>query len=321
MQARYRLTSVNGSSPLQLPQVDGPFLGSAHIFYSIVFAGSQDHEDIKWMIKIPINGTPDIWDGLCAEALRTEALVLYMLRTETGVPVPAIIDADSSPHNEIHVPYLIMEYVTGLTLDQVWFHGDDEKGIRVIRSKVLQNLARAVLELGKYEFKHGGAPVFDSNGMLTDVGPSRELDIQAMINRWLDNEDCERVPLYTAVGPFGNAKEMYTSLLDQYPCDTEANIGVDKLLRLLVNLVSEPSKPRSTKGKEKASQHKKGFVLTHPDLSMRHIIVSKEGDIKAIVGWDGVHVAPRSLGNETFPPWLVRDFNTFAWRWRPSPVL
>ncbi|KAI2779857.1 hypothetical protein F4815DRAFT_493743 [Daldinia loculata] len=321
MQTRERFTSANGSSPLQLPQIDGPFLGSAHIFYSIEFVGFHNREDSKWIIKIPINGTPDIWDELCAEALRTEALVLYMLRTETCVPVPAIIDADSSPHNEIHVPYLIMEYVTGLTLDQVWFGGDGEKGIRAIRSKVLKNLARAVLELGKYEFKHGGAPVFDRNGMLIGVGPSKELDIQAMINRWFDNEDCERIPLYTAVGPFGNARGMYTTLLDQYPCDTEANTGVDKLLRLLVSLLREPSRPRSIKGKERASQHKKGFVLAHSDLSMRHIIVSKEGDIKAIVGWDGAHIAPRSLGNEAFPPWLVRDFNTFAWRWRPSPVL
>ncbi|KAI0119102.1 hypothetical protein F4814DRAFT_446909 [Daldinia grandis] len=321
MQNRYKLTSADDSPPLQLPQVDGPLLGSAHIFYSIEFADSQDRETLKWIIKIPINGTPDIWDELCAEALRTEALVLYMLCTETCVPVPAIIDADSSPHNEIHVPYLIMEYVTGLTLDQVWFGGGDEKGIRAIRSKVLQSLAKAVLELGKYEFKHGGAPVFDANGILIGVGPSRELNIQAMINCWLGNEDCEKVPLYIAVGPVRNAREMYTTLLDQYPCDTEASTGVDKLLRLLVSLIREPSRPRSTKGKEKASQRKKGFVLAHPDLSMRHIIVSKEGDIKAIVGWDGVHVAPRSLGNETFPPWLVRDFNTFVWRWRPSPVL
>ncbi|KAI0849879.1 hypothetical protein F5Y00DRAFT_260984 [Daldinia vernicosa] len=326
MQARYSCASDNGSSSLgssspQLPQVEGPFFGSAHIFYSIEFASSRDPDDTKWIIKIPINGTPDIWDGLCAEAIRIEALVLMTLRLESYVPVPAIIDADSSPHNELHVPYLIMEYVTGLTLDQVWFSGDDEKETRAIRSKVLRSLARAMLELGKYEFKHGGAPVFDDYGRIVSTGPERELNIQAMINRWFGNEDCERIPLYTAVGPFRNAREMYTTLLDQYPYDTEASVGVNKLLRLLVGLLREPSRPRSIKGKEKASRQKKGFVLTHPDLSMRHIIVSKEGKIKAIVGWDGVHFAPRSLGNEIFPPWLVRDFNTFVWRWRPSPVL
>ncbi|KAI8956668.1 hypothetical protein F5Y11DRAFT_342317 [Daldinia sp. FL1419] len=329
MEARHRLTSTNGSPPPDLPQVDGPFFGSAHIFYSIEFFDPQDRKAAKWAIKIPINGTPDIWDELCAEALRAEALVLYMLRTETHVPVPAIIDADSSPYNELHVPYLIMEYVAGLTLDQVWFGIDEEIGekeIRARRSKILQNLAQAMHQLGRYEFKHGGAPVFDDTGVLIGVGPSRELNIQAMVNRWLDNEDCERAPLYIAAGPFGDAGEMYTMLLDMYPCDTEASTGVDKLLRLLIHLIREPnssSEPASSKGKEKeeSNRQNKGFVLAHPCLSMRHIIVSKEGDIKAIVGWDGVHVAPRSRGNEAFPPWLVRDFDTFTWRWRPSPVL
>ncbi|KAI1800894.1 hypothetical protein F4811DRAFT_556401 [Daldinia bambusicola] len=325
IQARHGLTSTNNSFPLQLPQIDGPLFGSAHVLYLIKFFDSRGKGITKWMIKIPINGTPDIWDELCAETLLTEALVLYTLRTETHVPVPAIIDADSSPHNEIHVPYLIMEYVAGLTLDQVWFgrgkHGLDEKGIRATRSKILQNLAQAMLQLGKYEFRHGGAPVFDGSGILIGVGPSRELNIQAMVNHWLDKEDCEKVPLYAAVGPFEETREIYTTLLDRFPCDTEATMGVDKLLRLLVGLIREPSRPRSAKGKETWSKARKRFVLTHPGLSMRHIIVSKEGDIKAIVGWDGVYAAPRSVGNEAFPPWLVRDFNTFIWRWRPSPVL
>lgn len=62
----------------------------------------------------------------------------------------------------------------------------------------------------------------------------------------------------------------------------------------------------------------KRFVLAHPDLSMRHIILAEDGTtIKAILGWDGARAAPRSLGNEALPRWLVRDFNPFVWRWRP----
>ncbi|KAI1473651.1 hypothetical protein F4774DRAFT_423065 [Daldinia eschscholtzii] len=326
MQARHRLITDADSSPLRLPHIDGPLFGSAHVFYSIKFFDSNDDEASKWMMKIPINGTPDIWDELSAETLLTEALVLYTLRTETRIPVPAIIDADFSPHNEIHAPYLIMEYVTGLTLDKVWFGEDDEHegnktGIRATRSKILKNLAQEMLQLGKYEFKNGGAPVFDGGGILIGVGPCREFNIQAMINQWLGNDDCEKVPLYTAVGPFGDARETYTALLDRFPCETEATMGVNKLLRLLISFICEPSGPSSAKGKGIGSKQRRKFVLTHPDLSMRHIIVSKEGDIKAIVGWDGVYAAPRSLGNEAFPPWLVRDFNTATWRWRPSPVL
>ncbi|KAI1392258.1 uncharacterized protein F4822DRAFT_122452 [Hypoxylon trugodes] len=66
-------------SPLQLPLVRGQFFGSAHVFYMIEFYHPQTRKAIKWIIKIPINGTPDIWDRLCAETLRTEALVLYSM--------------------------------------------------------------------------------------------------------------------------------------------------------------------------------------------------------------------------------------------------
>ncbi|OTB04000.1 hypothetical protein M426DRAFT_59501, partial [Hypoxylon sp. CI-4A] len=291
-----------------------PLFGSAHVFYTIEFRDSLNRTIAKWIIKIPVNGTPDTWDKLCAETLRTEALTLYMIASETSIPVPEIIDADSSPHNDLHAPYLIMEYVEGTTLDQVWFRQDDEDEIRVRerRTKVLKGLAKSMLQLGKFEFERGGAPWFDEVGVLVGVGPSRELDVQAMIDRWFGNEDCEKGPLYAEMQTVEDAVEMYTALLDLYPCDTEASKGVDKLLRTLIKFIREPSGSTSLRERMK-------FVLTHPGLNLRNIIISEKGDVKAILGWDGVRAAPRSLGNEMLPSWLIRDFNPFVWRWQPSP--
>ncbi|KAI1392257.1 uncharacterized protein F4822DRAFT_390273 [Hypoxylon trugodes] len=239
----------------------------------------------------------------------------------TTVPVPAIIDADPSPYNEIHAPYLIMEYMEGRTLDRVWFGEDgDESKIRETRAKILRGLARIMLQLGRYEFETGGAPIFDEDGVIIGVGTVRELDVQAMVQRWFGDEDCEKAPLYAGVGPFHDAAEMYEALLDLYPSDDEANIGVDKLLRLLISFVREPSKTRPPSEEKKRANKKKekGFVLTHPDFSLRNIIVSEEGHIEAILGWDGTRIAPKSIGNEALPRWLTRDFNPFVWRWRPA---
>ncbi|KAI1140691.1 hypothetical protein F5Y05DRAFT_282496 [Hypoxylon sp. FL0543] len=331
--------------PLKLPLVRGPRFGSAHVFYSIEFYDGQEvgegteaaesenksRSRTKWMIKIPVNGTPDTWDQLSAETLRTEALVLYMLATETSVPVPEVIDADSSPHNQLHVPYLIMGYVEGEPLDRVWFgksgEDEDEDGIRERRTRVLRGVAAAMLQLGKYEFERGGAPAFDGGGALVGVGPRRELDVQAMLDRWFGDEECERAPLYASVGPSSEPAEMYTALLDLYPCDAEANAGVDRLLRMLVRFIREPSRaksydsegPEKGKGNEREEEEEMGFVLAHPGLNMRDVIVSETGDVKAILGWDGVRVAAKSLGNEALPSWLVRDFNPFIWRWQPAP--
>ncbi|KAI1453040.1 hypothetical protein F4805DRAFT_462169 [Annulohypoxylon moriforme] len=308
-------------APLQLPLIRGPLFGSAHIFYLIEIFDAQCCETTKWIIKIPINGTPDVWDRLCAEVLRTEALTIAKLSQETTIPVPEIIAFESSPHNKLHVPYCIMTYVEGRTLDQIWFgeDGEDKSTVRGRRTKVMRSLARLMLQLGRYEFERGGAPVFDDSESIISVGPLRELDVQAMVKRWLGNEECEKEPMYAEIGPFSDVAEMYTALLDKYPCDAEANTGVDRLLRLLVNFVREPPRPKSRRGKETEDERKRmRFVLTHSDLKMRNIIISKEGEIKGILGWDSVRIVPKSVGNESLPTWLIRDFNPFVWRWRPA---
>ncbi|KAI1397701.1 hypothetical protein F4819DRAFT_71176 [Hypoxylon fuscum] len=316
--SRHKLIHSHDPPLLPFPRVNGPSFGSAHVFYTIEF-----YDATKWIIKIPANGTPDTWDKLNTEAVRAEALVLNLLKTETKVPVPEIIDADSGPHNELHVPYLMMEFVEGQPLDRVWFgDGEGEGKLGEKRIKILRGLAKAMLQLGKFEFDRGGAPVFDNEGFLVGVGPLRELDVQAMVQRWLGDEDCEREPLYTGAGSFSDVAGMYTALLNQYPSDTETGIGVDRLLRILVGLIREPEDPTSHKGKETENRRKKKrFVLTHSDLGMRNIIVSKEGDIRGILGWDGARAAPKSMGNEALPRWLVRDFNPFVWRWQPPPEL
>ncbi|KAI0595236.1 hypothetical protein F4775DRAFT_605159 [Biscogniauxia sp. FL1348] len=337
--------------PLPLPQISDPFFGSAHVFYAICFYEDEHHRrgPVTWIIKIPAAGTPDTWDRLCAETLRTEALLLNTLKTETSVPVPEVIDADCSPHNDVHVPYLIMEYVRGRRLEDVWFDlaaaGGDEAALADRRAHILENVARAVLPLRQYEFDRGGAPVFDGEGNLAPdaVGPLRELDVQAMIDAWFADgeEGGERTPAYRGVGPWDDPHEAYTAMLDAYPPVSEAGEGVDRLLRLLVSYVREPtgadspassppSFPTSSgrdgsggggkrKSKNKSQGGRRRFVLAHPDLSMRNIILADDDlSVRAILGWDGARAAPRSLGPEALPRWLTRDFNPYVWRWRPG---
>ncbi|KAI1495942.1 hypothetical protein F5X99DRAFT_94794 [Biscogniauxia marginata] len=328
LQSQRSLTVLRRPRPLPLPQISSPFFGSAHVFYVIQFYDDRRREVIKWIIKIPATGTPDLWDKLCAETLRTEALLLNMLKTETDVPVPEVIDADCSAHNEIHVPYLIMEYVQGRRLEDVWFDTtdqDDEALIMEKRARILEHVAKAMVQLGQYEFDSGGMPLFDGEGVLVGTGPLRELDVQTMIACWFANEDCERTPVYRGVGPWNEPEDMYTAMLDEYTPVTETGEGVDKLLRLLIRLVREPRAELRTTVKTTArrTQQERGkgkkFVLAHPDLSMRNIIIADDGSVKAILGWDGARAAPRSLGNEALPRWLVRDFNPFVWRWQPAP--
>ncbi|CAJ2503866.1 Uu.00g112600.m01.CDS01 [Anthostomella pinea] len=316
---------------LALPQVSAPFFGDAHVFYVLQSWDDRKREFVKWVVKIPATGTPDTWDRLSAETLRTEGLLLRMLEEQTNIPAPRIIDADPSPHNTVHVPYLIMEFVQGRRLEDVWFGvGEaalDAEALKDRRLKILENVAMAMFELGRFESGEGGSPRFAPTGEFAGAGALQELDVQAVVERWFGTEDCERTPLHAAVGPWDEPRDAYTAMLDTYPPGTEAGEGVDRLLRLLIGLVREPGlkrrngvkKPLVKTGRQ---ERKKPFVLAHPDLSLRNIIMDADGDgttIRAFLGWDGARVAPRSLGNEALPRWLVRDYNLFVWRWRASP--
>jgi hypothetical protein len=300
---------------------------------------------VQWIMKIPAAASEDgTWDELQRETLRTETFLLHKLSTETKVPVPEIIDADCQADNEIHAPWLLMEFVQGRRLEDIWFDQDVGGGVnpyvlRERREKILRNVADAMLQLGRYDFDQGGAPLFDQkHGNLVGTRSLRELDIQAMVDRWFaDEAGGNTSPVYAGVGPWDNTTAMYTAMLDAYPPVTVTERGMDELLRLLISHVRESGRPRprawpssSPRGvsktekemKEEERKKKEGektFVLTHPDLSMRNILLAEDGTtIKAILGWDGVRATPRSLGNEALPRWLVRDFNPFAWRWQPA---
>ncbi|KAI1339347.1 hypothetical protein F5Y15DRAFT_424050 [Xylariaceae sp. FL0016] len=326
---------------IPLPHVGAPFFGSAHVFYVIQFWDESERRRIRWILKVPASGTADTWGEGDAEALRTEALMLNWLRMETGtpgqggVPVPEVIEADAWMNNDLRVPYIIMEYVSGRRCEDVWFDVDGKcesaEQLRQQRVTILENVARAVVQLGRWDFDHGGSPAFDREGHLDGTDPLKELDIQSMVDRWLGDENCERTPINIERGPYENTQSMYTDMLNTCPATSEISEGVDKLLRLLIRHIREPKYTRERDSWQDPMSDRCGatrtngiqrrpFVLTHPDLSMRNIILAEDGTtIRAILGWDGVRVVPRSLGPSAFPRWLVRDFNPFVYGWRPAP--
>ncbi|RYP26810.1 hypothetical protein DL768_011528 [Monosporascus sp. mg162] len=337
-----------------LPCVGRPVFGSAHVLYPVSF---DDGRRTRWIVKVPVTGTPDVWDELGSDALRGEALVLRMLGTlgrangrENGrglkgsrrgeggrFPAPEPVRVDPGVHNALHAPYLIMEFVEGIRLDEYWFAGTDAgthgktytsysaDHVKLRRRKVLHSLARTMLRLGTCGTEQGGGPVIDEATWRVLPGaaaPARHLDVGAMVGRWLDRSDGrgtedERTPVYAAVWPHDDPRETYTAPLDRYPPTTEAARGVDALLRLLIGMLREPGRAGGAEG-EGEGAGTLPFVLAHPDLQLRHVIVSEDGEVAGIVGWDGVRAVPRSVGNEALPRWLVRDFNPFVYGWRPA---
>ena len=98
------------------PSVGEPIYGSYHVVFPLIFDGG-----LRWVVKIPINGTGENWDELSASALTAEANTMLLLKRETTIPVPDVFDFSSTTPNCLRCPYIIMSFISGMPLYEIWF--------------------------------------------------------------------------------------------------------------------------------------------------------------------------------------------------------
>jgi hypothetical protein len=245
-----------------------------HLCYRVKFA-----DGVSWMLKVPAIGTPDQFDEDDAEALRSEALTMMMLRRETTIPIPEVFSYNNTCKNKLKVPFILMEFIDARPLDEVWHDRESPKEVvQARRTRCLQDIAAAYLQLGKYTFNKCAPLKFDDQDCLTGVVP-------------VEND------------PFSGFREVCTSRLDRWGQEeSESEKGLLKLLRMFVDWT-----PESSDGKS--------FVLCHPNPNIFNFLVAEDGSVRAILDWHGAHANPPSIGNEQYPLWLMRDWDPTVYMW------
>lgn len=280
-----------------------PLWGAFHILFLIVFV-----DGAKWLLKIPAAGHSDRFDTAAARSLTSEALTMRYLRCETTIPLPEVYHFDASLENQIHCPFILMEYIDGLPFRDVWFNDKIPKDVlEQHRLRALEDTARSMLQLGRFKFHQGGEPIFDMDGKFADsVSPIRLLDNTAMLRRAeTRNGDLDDIHnIFCELGPFDDSRSFLFASLDREPLPNEDEDdftkGLTKLLRLFLDWVLE------SRGLEDAGQ----FVLAHPDFDSQNFIFSpNDGSLRGVIDWDGVASKPQCLGNEVYPGWLTRDWD------------
>lgn len=286
LQPPYQTTNAN-------PSVGEPLYGSYHVLFPLTFDIS-----LCWIAKIPINGTESKWDELSASVLTSEANTMRLLKRETTIPLPDVLDFSSTTQNTLRCPYIIMTFISGIPLYNVWFghclNGASPDTTRLRRTRALESIASAVVQLDRFSFRTGGRLLFESDGNPSNIGPMRRVDHKAMLDRWFIHKDPNDDTIYIECAASSDPKAYYTLMLDIHPEQNPLPKGLAMLLRQLVSWISEPSRMDP-------------FVLAHPDFDIQNFIVSEDGELRGIIDWDGVAAVPRTLGNERYPGWLTRD--------------
>ncbi|KAK3939014.1 hypothetical protein QBC46DRAFT_438663 [Diplogelasinospora grovesii] len=290
------------------PVVEAPLHGSYNILFPIEFRD----RGIAWLLKIPINGTPRHWNTLCADELESEARTMQLIRKHTTIPIPDVFGFCKTPDNPLRCPHIWLSFIPGISLYDFWFAecpGMSEEDYHRRRTRVLKDVASAMVQLSQFSFREGGRLTF-TDGRPPSVGCRRELDIDAFAER-LEQDNPDHMPVYFPSGPYKTAKEFYTNALNRQKLDSsEFLLGQRRLLQFFVDCIDDLFA---------ADAH--SFVLTHPDFDLQNFLVSPQGDLVSILDWDGVGAWPRSLGNLRYPGWLIRDWDPGVYGYGSDGVL
>lgn len=234
---------------------------------------------------------------------------MRLFKRETTIPLPDVLDFSPTTQNNLRCPYIMITFISGIPLYDVWFghrlNGASPDTTHLRRVRALESIASAMVQLDRFSFRIGGCLLFGSDGNLSDIGPMRRVDYEAMLDRWFVHKDPDDDPIYIEHAASSDPKAYYTFMLDLHPEQNPVPKGLAMLLRQLMSWIPEPSRMDP-------------FVLTHLDFDIQNIIVSEEGELRGIIDWDGVAAVPRTLGNERYPGWLTRDWDPAMYGYKES---
>ncbi|ROW06268.1 hypothetical protein VPNG_08099 [Cytospora leucostoma] len=230
---------------------------------------------------------------------RGEVTTLRWLRDNIDIPVPRVIDFDTSNDNEIGFEWILMELMPGSSAWRRW---------RTLSMAQKVFFTQRVAEFQAQLFRHGfpGAS-FRGIGTLHSVAEKTSPVPGKMVSHMFFMGD--HIKYDVARGPFRSSHDWLRSYFEiaiqEYKVilantddedDKEEAEDVlqvaDRLLALLPKIfpsIEEP--PERT-------------VLWHDDLGLQNILIDEQGDITAVIDWECV--SPLPLWRATRMPKFLR---------------
>ena len=282
-----------------------PLCGSYNLAYCVLF-----DDGVKWILKVPANGSYARFDRLAADAPTSEALTMKLIKRSTTIPVPTVYSFDVSQDNDVGCPYILMEFLQGKPLYEGWFDPEASSAKREqFRARALQTVAEAMVQLNAFALDRGGALRFDSAGQPVDVAGAKMHDSKAF-DDCVDEGLCPEHDVWCENGPTSDPSSYLLFTLNRRGYkkrDSAYTRGVLESARFLTQWALDISDSMDPKGQQ--------FVLAHPDFDFQNILVNDDGTLSGILDWDGVAAVPISVGCLRYPNWLIRDWDPVNYNW------
>ena len=274
-----------------------PMRGAYNLVYRLDFS-----DGVSWAMRIPMPNKDGDYEGPQTRFMDSEVATIEHLRQSTTIPIPEIISW-APTDEQVGVPYILMEFVSGLPVGKLWFKSSGETPLKERRLRILDGIAACMSQLSTFSFRTIGSLCAShwhfASSPFNVVNEQADLD--AMENK------TEAKFAYTRIGPFTSSQSYLKSLLSmQNAPDLEEDpgceiaFGAHRLLLMMIECL-----PLSAE----SGESRESFVLAHPDLDVQNVLAKENGTITAFIDWDNVHTVPRYIGYSRYPSWITRDWD------------
>lgn len=287
--------------------------------------GSYNHvailtlDSLRYAVKVPAQGTPELWSNADALEMRSEAYTMMFLRRHTSIPILQVFGWDASCDNSLGAPYIVQAGGMGVPAHECFFeYGDDgnldicknespSPALQKRRHRMLRELAGYMAELQQFKFDQSGILYFEDNPEWEDaepptVGPSFKLLFSVEEQAAFSNTE---ELLYEKKDEWVEAQKAYI----EGDYEFEESEKLTSLAHIRGASVLLDCAITEFPGTINPDNEDELFVLTHPDADLQNILVDpRTGRIVSIIDWQGIRTVPRAMGGASLPLFLHSDW-------------
>ena len=252
------------------PSICIPTFGTFNIVIPLHFSTGE-----KWIARIPRPGrifaspNPDFLGRIMQSMVATTNLV----RQETSIPTPRIYGWSAIEDNEVGAPYMLMDYMEGVSLGDCLQSLGYEKTV-----DILFQWASYVWELTCLQFPSIGC-----------LGPSSSRDrvyVKKFLSQGSVDQGRDRTSEALFRGPYTSVSDYLYGISNLKKSAPVDGMSYDRFSfgTYLESFIPYVLRPELNKGP---------FVLCHDDFNVQNILIDPvEGRITAIIDWDFAAVKP-----------------------------